>query len=636
MLSTEAMELVNILVLKEKAEEVVSKLLKKGIFHPVDLRQIETNIETLTPYQVEKEFAEWEALDLSLRDLCRRLELSYDYNPGVNLEEFNQAKVQQIVEKIEAEAYPLAEKRDVLASELKTKETMLSQVKDFLPFPVKRSAGYSFLEVATGKIEEKNISLLAQNLENIPHVIYPFRKDPDGRLLTVIIGLRRDRAVLEKVLKEFYWQKVEYTEDEPQIPKEVEKKIREEIVAYKTKLAESKIQIKALGEHFRGDLEKIKYFIALKKSLLKAKRFSYTTEKTAVLSGWVPAEMKEETVREIRKLAGQAYVEEKRAEDTGMAMEDIPVKLKHTAMVKPFGLLLEAYGLPRYGTIDPTIFVAFSFLLMFGAMFGDIGHGLILVLASLFFFKSANEKVKQAGALILYCGASSTIFGWLYGSVFGYEFASVWPHPINNIMQMFKVSVIFGVTIISTGILINVANSIRDKNYQKALFDKTGLIAGAVYWLVLAIVTKVFIQKTPISPIYMTLMIIGVAALFLKPFVSYFLSREKENFFLFVVENLIDMVEFFMGYLANTVSFIRVAAFALAHAGLFLAIFELSSITRGIGGGTVSWLIIILGNIFVILLEGLVVSIQSVRLNYYEFFSKFFVTGKKEYKPLTL
>jgi V/A-type H+-transporting ATPase subunit I len=91
-----------------------------------------------------------------------------------------------------------------------------------------------------------------------------------------------------------------------------------------------------------------------------------------------------------------------------------------------------------------------------------------------------------------------------------------------------------------------------------------------------------------------------------------------------------------MGYLANTVSFIRIAAFALAHTGLFLSIFELSRIMKGVGGTAASVVVMVLGNILIILLEGLVVSIQSLRLNYYEFFSKFFMSGKSFYKPLNM
>ena len=104
------------------------------------------------------------------------------------------------------------------------------------------------------------------------------------------------------------------------------------------------------------------------------------------------------------------------------------------------------------------------------------------------------------------------------------------------------------------------------------------------------------------------------------------------------MESLVGILEVFMGYMANTVSFIRVAAFALAHTGLFIAIFDLAKIVHSDSGAgnAMSWTVLIVGNIVSIGLEGLVVTIQSVRLNYYEFFSKFFMAGKSVYKPLSV
>jgi V/A-type H+-transporting ATPase subunit I len=318
--------------------------------------------------------------------------------------------------------------------------------------------------------------------------------------------------------------------------------------------------------------------------------------------------------------------------------EDVPVQFKHSPILKPFEMLIDAYGLPRYGSIDPTLFVAISFLIMFGAMFGDIGHGLVLALVSLYLWKSRKENLKKAAALILYCGISSSVFGVLYGSFFGFEFESVWIKPMENILEVFKASIMLGIVLISIGILLNIINALRDKDYGKAIFDKAGLIGGVIYWAAIGLVSRVFFYKTHVPKLYSFLIFGGLLVLFLYPlFEAIFIKRHASIIESFM-ESIVNLLELFMGYLANTVSFIRVAAFALAHAGLFLAIFSLSEMTKTNGGlgNIAAWVIIILGNILVICLEGLVVSIQSVRLNYYEFFSKFFVSGKQAYKPLAV
>ena len=102
-----------------------------------------------------------------------------------------------------------------------------------------------------------------------------------------------------------------------------------------------------------------------------------------------------------------------------------------------------------------------------------------------------------------------------------------------------------------------------------------------------------------------------------------------------MLEGVIEVVDGTIRFVANTISFIRIAAFALAHAGLFIAVFSLAdTLNRMGGGGVVYWLTIGLGNVVIILLEGLVVSIQIVRLEYYEFMSKFFHGGGEPFKPL--
>jgi len=320
-----------------------------------------------------------------------------------------------------------------------------------------------------------------------------------------------------------------------------------------------------------------------------------------------------------------------------MPKEDIPVKLRHTRIFRPFELLIGAYGIPRYGTIDPTIFVAISFLIMFGAMFGDLGHGLVLSGISLFLWKSKLEKVKQAGTLIFYCGVSSELFGILYGSFFGYEFQSLWIKPMHSIIGIFKISILFGVVMITGGILLNIVNAFKDRDYIKAIFDKAGLIAGVIYWAGIALVSKMLVSTDArFQPVYVIVFLACMGLLFLKPLAELIVKKNREPVLTAFMESTIDMLEIVMGYLANTVSFIRIAAFALAHTGLFLSIFELSRIMKSFGGTTASLIVMVLGNILIILLEGLVVSIQSLRLNYYEFFSKFFMSGKRFYKPLTM
>lgn len=637
MFTTSSMELLSMVVFRDKMEDVISRLVELGIFQPVDICKVENNLTNLSPLQIENESVEWQVIETNLRDIAIKLNLHF--SPSGKIEPLPAEEIKNTLKALDGEVSGLVSERAEVAGELKTTETMFSQIKDYFIFPLKRNSFYSFLQVNLGKIYEKNMEVLERSLKEIPHLIYPFNTQ-DKHITLLLIGLKRNKPILDKVLHDVAWQEVEFPKETEELSSEAEKRLKGKIAQHKARITDLDRKIQSIARDSADKLSKIYSLVALKKSFIEAKKYSYATEKTVVISGWVLREEKDRFVAEIKKISGVSYMERHKAEELAIAKEDIPVYLKHNAVFKPFELLINSYGIPRYGTVDPTIFVAISFLFMFGAMFGDLGQGLILFFLGFLLKKSKKEKVKQVATLIVYCGASSTIFGIFYGSFFGLEgvIPAFWVNPMKNILEVFKVSIFFGVTVITIGIIFNVINALKDKDYMSALFDKSGLITGIVYWVAIAFVSRLFVSKATIPSFYIILILCGLTLIFLKPFIGMIVKtkKQKEGLLISFMESIVDVIEVVMGYLANTVSFIRIAAFSLAHAGLFLAIFELSRMVKGFGGEPLSLVVMILGNIFIILLEGLVVSIQSLRLNYYEFFSKFFLTGKERYKPLTM
>jgi V/A-type H+/Na+-transporting ATPase subunit I len=458
MFTTEPMELVSIVVLKERTEGVVSRLLKSGFFHPVDIRSIEADLGDISQSQTEKEYSSYESLQSRVYDLTRKAGVSL--SPRNKLKDFSYDDADKSLGQAEEALKPLIVKKEELNAELNTKEAILSRLGEHAPFSLYRpSSSYSFLKTEMGSIEEKNLPVLEKSLKDVPHIIYPFKKD-GSRLALLFIGLRRDRELLDKVLKDLGWLKLNYSDEPHELSEKVMDKVKNDISICKEKIEGVDVGFRKVRDELQGSLSDIEFFIKVKKALLEAKKYSCATEKTVLISGWVPRNEKAKIVDEIKKLDSSSCIEQRRAEEIDMPKEDIPVKLKHTRLFKPFELLVGAYGIPRYGTIDPTIFVAISFLVMFGAMFGDLGQGLVLSAVSLFFWKNKKAKVRQAATLIFYCGISSGFFGVLYGSFFGYEFASLWLKPMHSIFEIFKISILFGVVMITGGILINIINAL--------------------------------------------------------------------------------------------------------------------------------------------------------------------------------
>ncbi|MFA6281491.1 MAG: V-type ATPase 116kDa subunit family protein [Candidatus Omnitrophota bacterium] len=637
MFTTASMELLSVVVSKDNIGKVTSRLVELGIFQPVDIQKVEKELQPNPLLVVDKESAQLQAFEAKLKEISRKLNLTIV--PSKNIENFSNEKIKEIFENIDGKISSIISQKEELSTRLQNSESTFSQIEDYFVFPVKRGSYYSFLYVNIGEIDSKSFLGLERSLKGIPHLISPF-KTHKNKMCVLLIGLKKDKAYFEKTLKELPWSNIELPQDVEDFSKDAEDRLKKEMETCKTQIAKLNLQISEVANNSFPDLSKISALICFKKSLITAKKYSYITDRTVILSGWVLHEEKDRAIGEIKKVAGVCYIEKKRAEDLSVEKEDVPVLLQNNAIFKPFELLINSYGIPRYGSVDPTVFVAITFLFMFGAMFGDLGQGLSLAFAGLFFRKSKNAVLKQAGALLMYCGLSAAIFGIFYGTLFGFEeiIKPLLVRPMESINEVFGASILFGIGVITLGVILNTVNAFRDKDYLKAILDKTGLITGVVYWLAIAYVSKMFAAKTNIPVIYLILIAAGLFLVFLKPIIEIISGhkKEKEAFFVIFMEGLVDILEIAMGYLANTVSFIRIAAFALAHAGLFLAIFELSHTLKNVGGGSLSVLTIIFGNILIILLEGMVVGIQALRLNYYELFSKFFMMGKQAYKPLTM
>jgi len=215
--------------------------------------------------------------------------------------------------------------------------------------------------------------------------------------------------------------------------------------------------------------------------------------------------------------------------------------------------------------------------------------------------------------------------------------------PMSNIIFFIKTAIYFGIAVMSLGVLINIVDALRTRDWIKGLFDKAGLLAGVIYWGGVGLVINLLVLEGagPSRSLVMLLVGVPVLLIFMRAPVERLLGRSAKLFpegaLTYFMETIIEVVEIFLSFLANTLSFIRVAAFALAHAMLFMAVFTLADAVRNIPGGTlVSLLLIIVGNFLIILLEGIIVTIQAIRLEYYEFFGKFFGEEGTRYEPVKI
>ncbi|MBP5300623.1 MAG: hypothetical protein J6Y80_04380 [Victivallales bacterium] len=468
--------------------------------------------------------------------------------------------------------------------------------------------------------------------------------ESNGQLL-VVTNLKKKFAV-DEMLDKFGFERIEVPDGLRRATVAEERQaINGRLQALSQEINSTKLSIVGLGEKHGGMLLAIRKQLRGLIAMRQAQGLFGQSRQLFCVAGWLPTE----NLPKLQKLVDQAtentgVIEATDADDVpdGAANDQIPVQLSENGFTRPFRMLVTNFGIPNYRELDPSLFVGITFMIMFGYMFGDVGQGAVLALAGLLFRcrKSSSPAMKDVGTLLLCCGGSSILFGFLYGSIFGMEdlLPHLWLSPMHDIPRLLITAVGVGVVFLSVSLIINIINHIRIRKFYKGTFDKYGILGLAFYWACLGVGINVMVTKE-FKPWQIALVLTPLVLIFLSGPIHHFLHKpqageEKEGLFNVVLEGVVETLETLTGYLSGTVSFVRVGALAISHAALCLAISNIMNLTgSGIGGTLGKILIAIAGNALVICFEGMVAAIQCVRLEYYEMFSRYFKGDGIPYQP---
>lgn len=321
-----------------------------------------------------------------------------------------------------------------------------------------------------------------------------------------------------------------------------------------------------------------------------------------------------------------------------------PTKLTNPKIIRPFEMYVKMYGLPGYHELDPTWFVAMSYAFIFGAMFGDVGQGLCLTIGGFLLY---HIKKMDLAAIIGTAGIFSTIFGFLFGSVFGFEdiLPALWLHPVSAMMNVpllgkmntvFVVAIAFGMCLNLTVMLLHIMTGWRNRDSGETWLDAN---AAAGFWFYgtafVCIILLLLGKALPAGVVLAICFGCPVILIGLKEPIVHRLEGKPafgEGKVMYFVQTFFELFEIMLSYFSNTLSFVRIGAFAVSHA----AMMEVVMMLAGAESGSPNILIIVLGNIFVCAMEGLIVGIQVLRLEYYELFSRFYKGDGKPFVPFSV
>ena len=641
----EAMSEVELIVPSKDLLAVTKVLGNRGVFHQIDSTYL--GLENLGPNTWQEKAAAYSTLERRIQVIMQNLNLEEKYSEASNVDSISELEpLQAAVDRIEGE---VKSSTDQMANEKKRLEQLESQLSQLEPIAetnvdVAALRKSTYLYSVLGIIPAENVSRLQTSLSRVPHAFFTLREDPK-RPVVWVLGPRSNSDVIERAVKSAYLNPLILPEEFEGSPAKATESIRKAIETSKQRISDLNQELGKLANTHKEELYKLLWEVHVSRLIADAIARFGQLRHTYVVVGWVPSADLDALIQRLKQASREILIEARKIEPTDRHA-NVPVSLRNPGLLSPFELLVNTYARPRYEEIDPTILVAVTFPLLYGAMFGDVGHG--LVLAAIGWFLSRRSTL---GGLLVACGLSGTLFGFIYGSVFGFE--EVLPHlikPSENILTILGIAIGAGMVLINVGILLNLYNAFRARDWGRFFFDSNGLAGWILYLSFLVIFIQAvgtLIMKTTLFPSYVIsiagiLMAITalIAVVFSHPLQHWMETGHFEiegSKVIFGVQSFFELLEKFISMFSNTLSYVRVGAFAIVHAGFTGAVFIIAKL---VGGGQEAgfgyWTVVVLGNLFVIGLEGFIVTIQTMRLHYYEFFSKFFQGGGSAYEPLAL
>lgn len=609
--------------------------------HEIQLINAYNILDTVKGIRRFEDVNPYKGLVEKVKKLGRVAEITFEYDENAPVTIMPTVLIEPEIDGYERQIETINHISQSLKEDLAYKEQLKKQIEPIknLKVEIQHFFDFDYMKFRFGSMPEDSFEKLNRYIEEMDCIVYEISRG-GGEVFLIYFMPRMKRWNIDSLFASMFFKRIKISSDIEGYPEDALKQLNEEIVDLRSRAEELDIQSKSYVKTNLKRLDELFTFVVQLDSVFDVRNLAVRSNDAFYLTGWIADSELREFTEEVDKIPQVTCLVE---EDDTIRASKPPTKLKNPKFFRPFEGLVKMYGTPSYNEVDPTIFIGIVYMLFFGIMFGDVGQGLVISLAGWLLYRKTGNTLGKMG---IYLGASSSVFGFIYGSVFGNEhiiedvFGYHPINPMNVMMEILIVTVGFGIVLIIIAMLINIRNIYALEDYGKMVTDRNGLVGLVFYLSVLAVVAATYFE-VDISPIVILLFIIApMIIIFLgHPIANYInhkkhlLPKDKGGYF---IEATFELIETLLAFLSNTISFLRIGAFALNHVGFFLAFHMLSEIVEKSSGAFGGVVVMILGNILIIVLEGLIVGIQGMRLTYYELFSRFFEGEGLEFKPFAI
>ncbi len=650
-MAVEKMEMIDIIGRMDDVDDIARILVLSSAVHMVDaiteikennfpILKAQENVDAVIDYNYIRQYStskNLSGIEKKLKALYDMFELKREVNPEYFNTKYNFLEDASILDKL----YDVVKEKHERLEELNEELKSLLELENYLGYmkhinvDINEAMKMEYIGMKLGKIPRHNLDKLKKNYENISSIVYKLHEDANEVVVLQFIP-RPVEIEVDRVLMSLDFEEYPLNTRFSGTPSDWLISLNKRKVEIAKESDTIRKELKAIRNKYEENLERFYSRLSMEYKIEELKSHIACTKEFFYLTGWIPSSRKDVLLGYLGRYNDTTIMIFKETNESKEVCKP-PTCLKNNYILKPFEAVVKMYGIPSYGEMDPTGFLGITYMILFGAMFGDVGQGLVLFLVGEIL--SRLKKRPNMGGVVARLGISSTIFGFLYGSIFGFEdvLKAIIVKPMDSINTVLVAAIGFGTLLLSAGFIYNLINCYKNKDIEKGVFSRDGVVGLAFYWILLYfLLSKVIGYKTIVPGWVLSILLISLLLMILlkQPITNLIkgvrplYNESKMDYF---VEEGFGVIETLLSLFSNTVSFIRVGAFAINHVGLFLAF---DALAKMMSNGVESALMLVLGNIVIIGLEGLIVFIQGLRLEYYELFSKYFEGSGYEYNPV--